>query len=162
MKVTDKHVLFWGSIFSNFERASFIFEGKCFPTSEHFFMYQKAQFFGDKDTANKILLTNHPREAKKLGRQVKNFNSEEWSAVCREYMKQALRLKFSQNKDMKEELLKYPNHCFVECSPYDKIWGIGIAEDDPRADNESEWLGTNWLGQCLTEVRDEFLNNSKN
>lgn len=72
-------------------------------------MYRKAQFFGDKDTANKILLTNHPREAKKLGRQVENFNSEEWSAVCREYMKQALRLKFSQNKDMREELLKYPN-----------------------------------------------------
>jgi ribA/ribD-fused uncharacterized protein len=46
---------------------------------------------------------------------------------------------------------------FVEASPYDKIWGIGLGEADPKADDETQWLGENRLGKVLDEVRAKLL-----
>ena len=39
----------------------------------------------------------------------------------------------------------------------DRIWGIGLAEDDERAWDESTWEGKNYLGYVITEVRDELM-----
>ena len=39
----------------------------------------------------------------------------------------------------------------------DRLWGIGLSSSDPRAMNRDQWPGKNWLGQILTEVRDEML-----
>jgi ribA/ribD-fused uncharacterized protein len=44
----------------------------------------------------------------------------------------------------------------VEASPFDKIWGIGYAADNPKATNRSQWRGTNWLGEVLTQVRTDI------
>ena len=41
----------------------------------------------------------------------------------------------------------------VEASPVDRIWGIGLAADDPRARDPSIWLGLNLLGFALMKVR---------
>ena len=68
--------------------------------------------------------------------------------------------KFTQNETLKKELLSYNNRTFVECSPFDKIWGIGISQDDINADNEKEWKGLNLLGKCLTKLRNEIKNAS--
>lgn len=37
-------------------------------------------------------------------------------------------LKFSQNVDLRAQLLAYPNPIFIEASPYDRIWGMDIAQ----------------------------------
>lgn len=157
MKVTDKHVLFWGGRFSNFELTPFRTTEHEFLTNEHYFMFCKARFFNDTEVMEQILKVEHPRDAKALGRKVKNFNADKWTAVCRSFMTSGLRLKFGTNPVLSKEIMKYPNKSFVECSPYDKIWGIGLSEEDPRADDETKWLGTNWLGQCLDKVRDELI-----
>lgn len=44
----------------------------------------------------------------------------------------------------------------VEASPYDKIWGIGMAADDPDIEDQSKWKGTNWLGQAIMDVREDI------
>ncbi|MGN6746782.1 NADAR domain-containing protein, partial [Neisseria sp. P0024.S002] len=44
----------------------------------------------------------------------------------------------------------------VEASPVDAIWGIGLAQDDPRAQNPLQWRGLNLLGFALMKVRDEL------
>ncbi|MCC5438770.1 NADAR domain-containing protein [Clostridium botulinum] len=49
----------------------------------------------------------------------------------------------------------------VETSPYDKIWGIGLSEEDPRAWDSNQWLGTNWLGIVLTRLRDDLIKKEK-
>ena len=41
---------------------------------------------------------------------------------------------------------------FVEASPYDKIWGIGLGENDPDAQDPQKWKGDNLLGKVLDEV----------
>ena len=66
--------------------------------------------------------------------------------------------KFSQNPELKKLLLKYPNHKFVEASPYDRIWGIGMREDAFGVTNEDNWLGLNLLGKIISQVRDELKN----
>jgi len=41
----------------------------------------------------------------------------------------------------------------VEASPVDTIWGIGLAADDQRARDPSDWPGLNLLGFALMRVR---------
>ena len=48
----------------------------------------------------------------------------------------------------------------VEASPYDRVWGIGLAADDPRAQVKAQWEGENLLGMALTQVRDEIISTS--
>ena len=43
---------------------------------------------------------------------------------------------------------------FVEASPIDTKWGIGLAEGNPLCENEANWKGRNLLGKCLDKVRD--------
>jgi predicted NAD-dependent protein-ADP-ribosyltransferase YbiA (DUF1768 family) len=41
---------------------------------------------------------------------------------------------------------------YVEASPFDKIWGIGMKEYDKGVENPTNWKGTNWLGEELTRL----------
>lgn len=162
MKVTDKYVLFWSGIFSNFAKTEYVsHDGIKFCCSEQEFMYRKAIHFNDKETSEKILVTREPKEIKALGRQVKNFIPEEWSRVSKDYMFRACLSKFSQVAKARKAILSYPGLQFVEASPYDRIWGIGLRESDPRALNPSLWRGTNWLGQVLDSVRAHIINENE-
>lgn len=168
MRVTDKHVLFWGEEFSNFHPAPIHYEENgikyFFPTSEHMFMWQKARHFSDEISANAILNVEHPRDAKKIGRKVSNFDNEEWAKVRYEKMLRAVTLKFKQNPDLKAVLLsdEYKGKHFVEASPYDEIWGIGYDEYHVNAEDETKWKGLNLLGKCLDEVRDNLIKEESN
>jgi ribA/ribD-fused uncharacterized protein len=62
--------------------------------------------------------------------------------------------KFNQNPLLKEALLNTCDTIIVEASPVDRIWGIGLTEDDPRALDQSTWRGQNLLGITLMRVRD--------
>ena len=159
LKVYDKHVAFWGSAFSNFYPCSFTEGGKVWKNSEQCFMAKKAKFFGDEEMYNAILNSETPKEAKKYGRLVKNFDAEKWSKVCFDKMYDAVYAKFSQNNDLKELLLSsdFEGKGFVEGSPYDAIWGVKMDWRNPDIDNEENWKGENLLGKILTEIRDKFL-----
>jgi ribA/ribD-fused uncharacterized protein len=82
--------------FSNFFPCNFVEDGVQYPSSEHYFMAQKARTFGDHETLARILAAPDCAGAKQLGRQVRGFDAERWSAVSMDAMTQALRLKFSQ------------------------------------------------------------------
>lgn len=152
MRVTDKYVFFWGSEFSNFYPAEFVIDGQKFNCSEQYFMWSKAKFFGDEEIAKQILDATEPIIQKKLGRKVAKFDADKWMEVCKDVMYQAVKAKFTQNEDLKNIILKYKGKTFVEASPYDGIWGVKLAEDDPRIDDEKNWNGLNLLGQVLTEL----------
>lgn len=157
MRITKDYVFFWGSEFSNWFPSEFELEGKKFYNAEQYFMYKKAQFFNDEEIALAILSTDDPKTAKKLGRKVKNFDTDTWLKVCKGYMKEGCRAKFTQNADLKKKLLSNKTQTYVEASPYDVIWGVGMSEDNPTINNKENWMGKNLLGEVLTEIRDELM-----
>ena len=168
MKVTEKHVFFWQEYFSNWAlaqgglRLKIGNEEYTVPTSEHIFMIFKAQYFNDEESVQKMLKVKTPKEVKALGRGVKNFVPEKWDAVSSKYMTKAVTIRFEQDKKFAKMLTdkKYQGKKFVEASPYDKIWGIGMDENNPDVDDESKWQGQNKLGKCLTSLRDKVVNKS--
>lgn len=148
-------VFFWNGPFSQWYPSKFVLEGMTYNCAEQAMMAAKAALFDDNESLTKILDTNNPREQKKIGRLVKNFNSEDWNLVCRDFVYDANYAKFTQNPNLLDLLMNQPDDClFVEASPYDKVWGIGLGEDNPDHKDVTKWRGTNWLGQVLTLVRD--------
>lgn len=51
-------------------------------------------------------------------------------------------------------LYKYQQNpkLLAEANPIDCTWGIGLAENDPKALNPECWKDRNLLGLCLIEV----------
>lgn len=136
--------------FSNWYMSNFKIATIKFISSEQALMYCKALYFGDKETASKILEETDNRNIKQLGRQVKNYNDLEWSAVRYPIMSVILYHKFSQNKDLKELLLNTKDALLYEASPLDNIWGIGSTD-------VNDIKGQNLLGKALMEVRKKLL-----
>lgn len=156
----DKYTFFFknNSPFSNWYPCRFRDEvGAGYNCAEQYMMNRKAMLFMDLDSMEKILRSDDPREQKKLGRSVKNFNTAVWNKNAKKIVYNGCKLKFEQNQDLMDELLKTAGTLLVEASPYDRIWGIGLSIDDPWINDPSKWRGTNWLGEVLTELRDDFI-----
>jgi hypothetical protein len=163
MVKTDKYLFFWKEHpFCNFTKCKIKVEypdsqkGEelWFTSSEQLFMWYKAKYFRDDETAEKILAAKSPEEARQLGRQVKHYIDWQWDDNRYFYMHKAVMSKFIQNKNLRDQLLdpKYDGIQFVEAAYYDRIWGIGFNEADAVLTPEKEW-GKNLLGKILNEVR---------
>jgi NADAR domain len=55
------------------------------------------------------------------------------------------------------ELFATANTVLVEASADDTRWGIGTTKDDRSSWTRRTWRGENWLGDILTDVRDELM-----
>ena len=163
----SKFLFFWGhqpskdgtitkTCFSQWWLSSFKVNGVTYKTAEHWMMAKKAELFNDNEVLDKIIKANSPAEAKKLGRQVKNYDDAIWLENRFEIVKEGNYHKFSQNPDLKAFLLNTDERVIVEASPVDPIWGIGMAGDHKDVLNPAKWKGLNLLGFALMEVRDEL------
>jgi len=159
IKVTDKYAFFYTEWPSNFKVADFEWEyageKHRFFCTEQAFMWAKAMKFGDTATAAKILKVDNPMTCKMYGREVENYVEGEWEAVRYEIMRDVNLEKYRQNPKLLGRLMDpmFDGKIFVEASPYDRIWGVGLAQDNPAIDDERNWKGRNLLGKAITEVR---------
>ena len=153
---TDTHLYFLRGVLSNFEKCYIKHKGHLFATTEQAFMWEKAVFFNDHESASKILKEENPAKAKKLGREVKNFDDSKWSKVCYEIMYTINYEKYFQNTRLKNILLNTGDKVLVETNFLDTRWAIGLAADDDRVLDESKWKGENLLGKVLMQVRQEL------
>lgn len=161
MRLTENYVLFFSSsdICSNFYPCKIKDpeSGHEFFCTEQYFMWRKAMFFGDLQMANKILKVTTAKEAKRLGREVKPYSDSAWNLVRERVMFKALCLKFEQHKPFRDLLTENKNKIFVEASPYDRLWGVGLGENDPLVLNPKYWRGKNKLGSCIKDVIRKYL-----
>ncbi|MGG5209387.1 NADAR family protein [Chryseobacterium sp. MIQD13] len=164
-KETPEFLFFWGhtikdeitkSCFSQWFPVQFEENGTIYKTAEHYMMAGKARLFNDQEILEQVLRSETPNNAKSLGRKVKNFDPKVWDEHKYGIVKKANQLKFSQNLKFKDFLLSTNDKILIEASPYDKIWGIGMLESDPKAKDPLLWEGENLLGFALMEVRDEL------
>lgn len=163
MKITDKFILFWSGPFSQWHEADMIIDNKEFNCNEQYMMYKKAILFKDYEIADAIMDTNNPREQKALGRKVLNFDKDVWESVCRDIVFRANYAKFTQNEYLYKLLMtpEWIDKEFVEASPDDFIWGIGLDENNLLSYEKNTWNGLNWLGYAITEVRDRLVSVNK-
>lgn len=157
----EKFTFFWDGPFSQWYLSKFTIDEIEYNCCEQFMMAEKARFFNDEETLKKIMASINPKEQKKLGREVRGFLVSEWEYVACNIVYKGNLAKFTQNKKLKELLLNTKGTILVEASPYDKIWGIGLSENDPRSLDRNQWLGKNWLGEVLTKVREQIINEDK-
>lgn len=61
--------------------------------------------------------------------------------------------KYQQNPKLLQKLKDTGNKLLAEANPIDCTWGIGLAENDPKALNPEYWKDRNLLDLCLMEVR---------
>jgi ribA/ribD-fused uncharacterized protein len=87
------------------------------------------------------MASDHPRDQKALGRKVSNFNEETWKENCRDIVKRGNLAKFSQNDDLRAELMKTRGTTLVEAAPRDTVWGIGLSATNWKAQHRQHWRG---------------------
>ncbi|MGD3108030.1 NADAR family protein [Streptomyces sp. YGL11-2] len=159
-----KFVHFWGhrplrdgrigaSCFSQWWPSPFTVDGVRYATAEHWMMAGKARLFGDAEAERRAIAARHPKEAKDAGRSVRGFDEERWRGHRFALVLEGSLHKFGRHADLREFLLGTGSRVLVEASPLDRVWGIGLAADDERADDPARWRGLNLLGFALMEAR---------
>ena len=161
----EKFTFFWSGPFSQWESSFFTIDGTQYNCAEQYMMASKALRFGDLDSWEQIMSISDPSAQKALGRGVKGFTKESWEEIedngkphCWNVVFKGSMAKFDQNPELLCYLLETDGTTIVEASPFDPIWGIGCFESAPEAQSRDTWLGKNWLGEILTEVRDDMIN----
>lgn len=147
---------FYKSKLSQWHMVDFVVDGVTYNCAEQYMMAQKALLFGDTNTYKKIMKSGNPKEHQDYGREVKGFDQSVWDENARKIVFKGNLARFTQNEYQKQHLLSTGTTTLVETSPVDRVWGIGLGKDDPRARSRSTWRGKNWLGQVLTMVREEI------
>ncbi len=162
---TAHFLFFWGhrpakegritkSCFGQWYESPFEVADVTYPSAEHYMMAAKAALFGDAQTRARILAATTPGAAKALGRQVVGFDEDVWAQERMRIVVDANLSKFTPNAQLSNFLLNTGDQILVEASPVDRVWGIGLAAEDPDTYHPSRWRGRNLLGFALMEVRD--------
>lgn len=138
---------------SNWYLSDFEVDGVKYSSMEQYMMYQKAVLFGDEDVAQQILSVSDVGKIKALGRMVKGYDDLIWNGLRQLIVSKGLFGKFSQNEELKKELLATEDSLLAECAVQDKIWGIGLSMKDEKRFDIKEWQGQNLLGFSLMYVR---------
>jgi len=158
------YLTFWGhtpaqpqvadkSCLSQWFPSSFHLGGVSYATAEHYMMAQKAALFGDRAVQARIVAADRPSEVKKLGREVAGFDAAIWADARAGIVFEGNLAKFSQKPALRKFLLSTGDRIIVEASPVDRIWGVGLAADNPRIADPAQWDGLNLLGFELMKVR---------
>ena len=130
---------------------------RVFVHNEQWMMANKALLFGDNDAFEKIMAEENPQVCQNLGKAVRNFDQQTWNDKKYFIVRTGNGYKFNQNPALNAKLKKYIGYVFVEASPKDVVWGIGLSENHPDARRPAQWQGENLLGFALMEVLDMIL-----
>ncbi|MEV0256351.1 NADAR family protein [Streptomyces sp. NPDC050732] len=159
-----EYLHFWGhtprrdgslgpSCLSQWWPSPFTVDGVEYATAEHWMMAAKARLFDDADAERAALAARTPAEAKSAGRLVRGFDEAIWARERFDVVVAGSTHKFASDPALREFLAGTGQRVLVEASPLDRVWGIGLAADDPRAEDPMKWRGPNLLGFALMEAR---------
>jgi hypothetical protein len=132
---------------NNFCKAKMKVFGKIWETVEHAYQSQKTLIPGE---VLKIWAAKTPREARNIGQLVQM--RPDWDDIKDDVMYDCVWAKFSQNSDLKQQLLDTGDQ-ELEDSKIDPYWGCG-------ADGKDHNILGNILMEVRKELRDEAASNN--
>jgi N-glycosidase YbiA len=147
----DRHIF---GFLSHFYPSVIEIDGETWPTVEHYYQAQKSdnptyrRAIRAAESASKAKrLAAHPTASGKQGkdswfRAHGRLPRPDWDEVKLDLMRVADWAKFTQNEDLREQLLATEDAELIEDASSDSFWGIG-----------PDGAGLNWGGRVLTEVR---------
>ena len=138
---------------SNWYSSPFELDGLRFTSVEQYIMYTKCTVFGDEASAGAVMATEDTALQQSTGRKASGYIGPVWAGMRQMVVLHGLMAKFSQNEDLRKNLLETGDAYLVECAGSDKIWACGIRIDDDRRFDAANWTGSNLLGFALMEVR---------
>jgi ribA/ribD-fused uncharacterized protein len=127
-----------------------------FNCAEQFMMYCKAGRFYDKETQGMILVTDSPKDQKRLGKLTAGFTDASWDEIKSEVVVAGNISKFRQNPKLKRKLLATGSRMLVEAASRDRVWGIGYTAK--LAISHRQHWGENRLGKALMVTREHLRN----
>lgn len=165
--VKVRYLYFWGHVprpdgvigatcLSQWWQSPFTVDGVEYATAEHWMMAAKARLFDDAEAERTALAASGPAAAKKAGRLVRGFDEAVWERERSGIVVEGNVHKFRQDDRLRGFLLATGDRVLVEASPRDRIWGIGLAANDERAQDPARWRGLNLLGFALMEARERL------
>lgn len=138
---------------SNWFPSPFDLDGQHFTSVEQYIMYRKCLTFGDRISADAVLITDDTARQQQIGRNAAGYIDSVWAGMRQMVAIKGLLAKFSQNEALKQKLLNTGDAVLVECAGTDKVWACGIRLNDARRRDAANWTGQNILGFALMEVR---------
>ena len=128
-------------------------DNQTFPSTEHYYQYNKCLSNGDTEAAASVLLSNQPEDAMAAGRSVRQ--TPEWTLnEGRAIMKKALKSKFSCGS-MSKKLKSTGNRLLAEATRH-PCWGIGQPFTSHNVLSPDTHRGHSLLGKLLMEIRSEL------
>jgi ribA/ribD-fused uncharacterized protein len=127
---------------SNFAASPIVLDGETYPTMEHAFQAAKTH-----DPAERQLIREAvaPASAKHLGKRV--TLRADWEQIKLDLMLSLLRQKFA-DAELRAQLLATGEAVLIEGNTWnDRSWGAVLVK--------GQWIGKNWLGRLLMQVREE-------
>ena len=128
-----------------------------YSCNEQYYTRKMAMEFSDQRAEAEIMSTQNPGKMLAIAKNIEGFDQEQWNTVSKPIMKEGLRAKFVQNQDCQEFLRNTGERRLVEANPNDKIWSCGLHMFHDDIADRTKWTGTNWLGECLEEIRAELF-----
>lgn len=161
-KSNDTTLAFGGALsefntFSNWSPAKFEYNDHMYVSLEQAYMHTKALDNGDAESAKKIMYNTDPREIKFLGSKVDMTDIAKWDESREELMLNLLRAKFSQNPEMKAELLQTGERKLGETGR-DGFYSVGLPLTHGKVRDPESWTADSKLGSALETIRQEFIN----
>ena len=135
-----------GDCFSNFYHCTIKYDSLIFKSAEAAWQAQKTLDIKERESFQHMT----PGNAKRLGRQVKL--RKDWEKIKYDLMVDVCLVKFTQNKDLGEQLLKTGDDLIEENTTgwHDNLWG------NCHCAKCKNIKGQNLLGKALMEVREKL------
>jgi len=141
--------------FSNWSPSVIRYKGHTFQNLEQAYQYAKATYVKDEETAAKLLYTTSPRMAKELGSKVNGITGSNWNKDRDGIMKELVKIKFTDNAELKKELLGTGTKILAE-SGHDDHYAIGLPISSRDIFIKNKWFGKNKLGGILCDIRESL------
>lgn len=108
-------------------------------------------------TLCRCLRSEIPREHKYFGRQARLFQSDVWDKASMDIVVSASVARAEKDDELANVYRNSGTRRFVEGSPLDKIWGVGLRYDAKPIEDPRNWKGENRLGTCHDRARKIFF-----